>query len=64
MSNFEEEEEEDAGGAVDEAIAQVPEVVELAQIHGRDQPKMREMAAEFFLGVSGSEQGRRSYMHV
>lgn len=60
MSNFEEEEEEDAGGAVDEAIAQVPEVVELAQIHGRDQPKMREMAAEFFLGVSGSEQGRRA----
>ena len=42
------------------AIEQVPEVVELARIHGRDQPKMREMAAEFFLGVSDSEQGRRA----
>ena len=47
-------------GADAETLSQVPDVVELVRIHGREQPKMREMAAEFFLGVSDSEQGRRT----
>ena len=43
----------------DEAIDQVGEVVEMALKNGPKQPKLREMAAEFFLGVSSSERGRR-----
>jgi len=42
------------------AITQVGEVVEMAKEHGSKQPQLRVMAAEFFLGVSDSEKGRRA----
>ena len=44
--------------AVQQAIDQVEEVVEMAVEHGPKQPQLREMAAEFFVGVSGSEKVR------
>ena len=40
-------------GADAETLSQVPEVVELVRIHGREQPKMRELAAEFAYWLAG-----------
>mmetsp|Transcript_48789 Transcript_48789/g.110729 ORF Transcript_48789/g.110729 Transcript_48789/m.110729 type:complete len:263 (+) Transcript_48789:58-846(+) len=45
--------------SVDEAISQIKDVVEMAKEHGPKQPQLREMAAEFFVGVSDTERGRR-----
>ncbi len=62
MADFEDAVEDEAveDEAVEEAISQVKEVVDMAQENGPHQPRLREMAAEFFLGVSGSEKGRRA----
>mmetsp|Transcript_16616 Transcript_16616/g.21562 ORF Transcript_16616/g.21562 Transcript_16616/m.21562 type:complete len:413 (+) Transcript_16616:15-1253(+) len=56
MAEFDQQEDE----AIQQAIDQVEEVVEMAINQGPKQPKLREMAAEFFLGVSATEKGRKA----
>ncbi len=46
--------------AIAEAIAQVPEVVAMTRDQGGQQLRLREMASEFFAGLSDSEKGRRA----
>lgn len=54
------EEEAAQRAATEEAISQLDEVLEMAKEHGPKQPQLREMASEFFLGLTDTEPGRRA----
>jgi len=60
MASLAAEEEAAQRAATEEAISQLGEVLEMAKEHGPKQPQLREMASEFFLGLTDTEQGRRA----